>query len=171
MGLFSKGRPRGPSSADEKAPEDTNPDDTSILFVPSTLSLLPVCRRCSLNLLRFTETMMKARLFYPLFPSLGAHPPPISQRPTDPTPPSVTKNPIPQSRHGPLEGHPSNVRPRAKEHARTHNRFHGSPRPHIWVRPLFSASCRSATPACAVSCPPAPLTELLHHAVFIPPLS
>jgi len=31
MGLFTKGRPRGPSSADEKAPEDTNPDDTSIL--------------------------------------------------------------------------------------------------------------------------------------------
>jgi len=31
MGLFTKGRPRGPSAADEKAPEDTNPDDTSIL--------------------------------------------------------------------------------------------------------------------------------------------
>jgi len=31
MGLFSKGRPRGSSSADDKVPEDTNPDDTSIL--------------------------------------------------------------------------------------------------------------------------------------------
>ena len=42
IGLFTKGRPRGPSSADEKAPEDTNPDDISILFVPSTLSLFLV---------------------------------------------------------------------------------------------------------------------------------
>lgn len=42
MGLFTKGRPRGPSSADDKAPEDTNPDDTSILFVPSApLSYMP----------------------------------------------------------------------------------------------------------------------------------
>ncbi|KAH9971238.1 Oxysterol-binding protein [Lactifluus volemus] len=31
MGLFTKGRPRGPSSAADKVPEDTNPDDTSIL--------------------------------------------------------------------------------------------------------------------------------------------
>jgi len=31
IGLFTKGRPRGPSSAYDKAPEDTNPDDTSIL--------------------------------------------------------------------------------------------------------------------------------------------
>jgi hypothetical protein len=60
MGLFTKGRPRGPSSADEKVPEDTNPDDTSILFVPSTL--VPLLHRCSLNcFLPSTETRMKAR--------------------------------------------------------------------------------------------------------------
>jgi hypothetical protein len=62
MGLFTKGRPRGPSSADDKVPEDTNPDDTSILFVPSTPSLVPLLRRCSLNrFLLSAETRMKAR--------------------------------------------------------------------------------------------------------------
>ncbi|KAI0290958.1 hypothetical protein BC826DRAFT_1106133 [Russula brevipes] len=39
--LFTKGRRRGPSSADDKAPEDTNSDDTSISFVPSTPLLSP----------------------------------------------------------------------------------------------------------------------------------
>ena len=42
MGLFTKGRPRGPSSADDKVPEDTNPDDTSILSVPTTPSSLSI---------------------------------------------------------------------------------------------------------------------------------
>src|SRR6266850_4334046 len=43
----------------------------------------------------------------------------------------------PQSRHGPLKGHISNIRPRAQEHARTHNGLHGSSGSHIWVRPLL----------------------------------
>jgi hypothetical protein len=71
MGIFTKGRPRGPSAADERVPEDTNPDDTSILFVrplnpvPFLLPLL----RCSLNNLLTIETRMKARLSYPSFPN------------------------------------------------------------------------------------------------------
>ena len=39
MGLFSQAgahlrRPRGSSAVEDKVPEDTEPDDTSILFVP-----------------------------------------------------------------------------------------------------------------------------------------
>ena len=72
------------------------------LHLVRPLNPVPPCRRrCSLNLLRFTETRMKARLYYPLFPSLGAHLSPISQRPTDkpmrtpphPTSPTRGQNP------------------------------------------------------------------------------
>ena len=47
MGLFSQAaskvqRPRG-SSLEDKIPEDTEPDDTSILFVPLSCVARPKC--------------------------------------------------------------------------------------------------------------------------------
>ena len=48
-----------------------------------------------------------------------------------------------QSRHGPLQGHLSNIRPRAQEYARTHNGLYGPSGPRLWVGTLIRVS-RSA---------------------------
>lgn len=57
-----------------------------------------------------------------------------------------------QSRHGPLQGHLPNVRPRAQEHARAHNGLYGPSGSHLWVGVCRLVACRvgccSAAPAC-----------------------
>lgn len=78
IGLFTKGRPRGPSSADDKAPEDTNPDDTSILDEdesPIILSLISQLRvGMDLSKVTFPTFVLEPRSMLERITDFMAHP-------------------------------------------------------------------------------------------------
>lgn len=130
MGLFSQAgshirRARG-SSVEDRAPEDTEPDDTSILSV-SSIPCPPSWATLVLTLT--TETRMRAPSSRPSYPSSGAS----SLAP--PRPPHQRH----QGGHGSLQGHIPHFRARAPEHARAHHRLYVPPGSHIWVRPPLLA--------------------------------
>jgi hypothetical protein len=97
-----------------------------------------------------------------LISQLRCAPPRHSPNPSDadthplinPTSLALVAKRTPQSRHGPLKGHLSDLRPRAQEYARTHNRLYGPSGSHIWVGccPLvFPRWLRRVASSCATN--------------------
>lgn len=152
MGLFSQAgsqirRARG-LSVEDRAPEDTEPDDTSILCVFSSFPLYsPVFTTppSSFTTMGYTDADYQCRdenegsVVTSLISQLRF----ALVRPR-PTVPSLTS--LFQSRHGPLKGDVPDVRSRASQHARTYHGLHVPPGSHLWVR--VSRCLLVSSPAC-----------------------
>lgn len=146
MGLFSQAgthirRARG-LSVEDRPPEDTEPDDTSILCVLSSSLYSPIVVTPSLHshspstsLMGYTDTNYVYRdenegsIITSLISQLRFAS--VRPRPTC----ALANSPLRfQSRHGPLKGDIPDVRSGASQHARTYHGLHVPPGPHLWVR-------------------------------------